>query len=171
MRKKALVMVFVLSLLGACQPPAQRTNPAAENQAETASQSVRSQLAAVPDHRRVPITIGPAQLEVEVVNTPQSITQGLSDRPQLGADGMLFILRSGQVPSFWMKDMQFNLDMIWISEGRVIAITEDVPAPEPSTALSDLPTYSPEEPADMVLEVVAGQAEALGIKVGDQISI
>lgn len=123
------------------------------------------------DHQKIAIQIAEHKLEVEVVNTPESITRGLSAREQLGSDGMLFILPQRIIPSFWMKDMQFNLDFVWIDGDRVIDLTENVPAPDSATKLSDLPVYSPQSPVDKVLELEAGKAQKWGIEIGEKIKL
>lgn len=103
-------------------------------------------------------------IPVEVMRTPQQITQGLSGRSSLGpAKGMLFLLPSKQTPSFWMKDMKFPLDLIWIDNGRIIAVTHNVPAPSPGTPESSLPMYKPSAPVTAVLEVMSGAADELGL--------
>lgn len=109
------------------------------------------------------------KLQLEVVNTPQSITQGLSGRDEIGADGMLFVFDRAQTPRFWMKEMKFDLDMIWIKEMKVVEITKNVPAPDLSVPLNQLPTYGPNQPVEMVLEVEAGKVGQWGIEVGDEL--
>ena len=73
---------------------------------------------------------------------------GLSGRPNIGSDGLLFILPAGK-HRFWMKDMQFNLDMVWIDQNQVVGISKmpkplsaDTPDPEvPRVSLADLPRW------------------------------
>lgn len=115
--------------------------------------------------------LGEQPITIEVVKTPQSITQGLSDRSSIGSDGMLFILDRTQFPSFWMRRMLFDLDLIWLLDNQVVEITRQVPHPAPGTPESELPLYRPSVPVNQVLEVPAGTAEALGITVGDQLEI
>ena len=70
-----------------------------------------------------------------------------------------------------MKNMHFPLDMVWIGAGcTVVDISRDVPAPLPGTKNSDLPTYSPEGDAQYVLEINAGEAQALGLGPGAPVS-
>jgi uncharacterized membrane protein (UPF0127 family) len=116
------------------------------------------------------VIIGDASFTVELAVTPQQRAQGLSGRPGLppGA-GMLFIFETADLYSFWMKDMRFPLDLVWISaECAVVDITEDAPPPAPGQAVADLLTYRPKEPAQYVLEINAGEAESAGIGIGDQ---
>jgi uncharacterized protein len=117
------------------------------------------------------VTIGDASFTVELAVTPQQQAQGLSGRPSLApGTGMLFILGSEGLYSFWMKDMRFPLDMVWISaEYAVVDITEDVPPPAPGQTTSELPTYMPAEPAQFVLQINAGEAESADIRVGDMV--
>ncbi|MEN8253284.1 MAG: DUF192 domain-containing protein [Patescibacteria group bacterium] len=138
----------------------------------------KSQTSRIQDHQKISILIGEEiELEVEVVNTPESITQGLSGREgidihstgstkggQAGQiDGMLFIFPQRHIPKFWMKDMKFDLDFVWIDNGLVVDLTESVSMPEPGMKLQDLPTYSPKSQVNMVLELPGGAINQYGI--------
>lgn len=115
------------------------------------------------------ITIGSTKLLVEVVNTPEKIQQGLSGRASLGSDGMLFVLGVRRIPTFWMKEMQFPLDFIWIDGTTVVSITEQVPPPQQGTNSSSLPLYSPPVPVTHVLEVPAGFVAQKHIVIGQEV--
>lgn len=105
------------------------------------------------------LTIGDTTLLVEISDDAQKRAQGLSGRTSLQSNtGMLFLFEEAFLASFWMKDMNFALDFLWIRDGVVVDITENVPAPTGD----DLPTYSPNQPVDMVLEVNAGWVAAHG---------
>jgi len=107
-------------------------------------------------------------LSVELAQTPKQWEKGLSDRTDLGElDGMVFIFPEYHVPIFWMKQMQFGVDMIWISGGKVVDITRSAIV----ETGDKLPTYSPKEPVNMVLETRAGWAQDNGIAIGDQLII
>lgn len=67
--------------------------------------------------------------QVEVVNTVQTRKQGLSGRSSLGADGMLFVFAQPAQHQFWMKDMKFPLDFVWINQGQVVDLAQNIPAP------------------------------------------
>lgn len=118
------------------------------------------------DREEIEINLGANELVVEVVNTQASITQGLSGRPAIGADGMLFILPAPQMTSFWMKQMQFDLDLVWIKDEKVVSITADVPQPAADSNQTQLPTYPSPGIVDMILELPAGKAAELGIVTG-----
>lgn len=99
------------------------------------------------------LSIAGATLVVEIADDALERARGLSGRAALQPNtGMLFLFEDAFIPSFWMKDMNFALDFLWIRDGTIVDITENVPAPSGD----DLPTYSPNQPIDMVLEVNAG---------------
>ena len=118
------------------------------------------------------LSINNATFDIEIASTTLEQTRGLSFRPSLGAnDGMLFIFGAGGVQSFWMKDMNFPLDMIWISGTTVVGFAQNVPAPASSTALWSLPVYTSPNNTDKVLEVNAGTVAKYNIRVGDAVRI
>ncbi|MEA2088959.1 MAG: DUF192 domain-containing protein [Patescibacteria group bacterium] len=107
-------------------------------------------------------------INVEIVDTDKSRTQGLSDRKDLCDDcGMLFIFENKLVRSFWMNKMNFQLDMIWIDNGIIKNITENAEMP----TNGNIPTYNSEKKVDWVLEVNAGFCEKYGIKQGDKVEL
>ena len=104
------------------------------------------------------------EIELEVARTPEEQARGLSDREVLGENaGMLFIFQEPTTPSFWMKEMNFPLDIIWIgSDRRIVDISENI-APETFPQL-----FRPRAQVQYVLEVNAGWAKSHNISVGDQ---
>jgi hypothetical protein len=117
------------------------------------------------------LTIGKTSVEIDIADTPALREQGLSGRERLGAnEGMLFIFENPAIYSFWMIDMKFPLDMIWISEEKkVVATTKNVPFPVPGTSNAQLPIYNPPSPVQYILEVNAGFADRNGINIGDSV--
>lgn len=112
------------------------------------------------------IIIGKTKILTEVADTEILRVQGLSGRdllPEL--TGKLFIFDKPGIYSFWMKDMKFPLDFIWISNNKVVDLTEDVPYPKYRS--ESLPVYQPKTPVDRVLEVNAGFIKKEGIQIGD----
>lgn len=104
---------------------------------------------------------------VEIADTPAKKERGLGKRDALAADhGMYFPFPSANRWIFWMKDMRFPIDILWIKDGVVVDIDASVPVP----VGEELETYSPVDPADAVLELNAGVAEELGVMIGDAIS-
>lgn len=117
------------------------------------------------------VTIGNATFTVEIASTTVAQARGLSYRTSLGAnDGMLFVFASATIQHFWMKDMNFPLDMIWIGGGKVVGFAQDV-APQPGVPLWNLTIYNSPDGTDKVLEVNAGTVAQYHIKVGDPVAI
>jgi len=123
------------------------------------------------------VTIGKAIVQVEIASTPAQRAQGLSGRATIcGAPlrqgcgeaqkGMLFVFQKPTRDGFWMKDMHFALDIIWVDSGGVItSIAHDL---SPETYPQ---SFRPRTPALMVLEVVAGFARAHNIAIGDKVVV
>jgi len=102
---------------------------------------------------------------VEVANSPQTRERGLSGHAPLAAnEGMFFIFDAADRYAFWMKDMLFPIDILWIKGSELVDITTDALAPAKGDV--QLPTYRPLYPADRVLEVPAGFAKAHGLRLG-----
>ena len=117
------------------------------------------------------ITLGDASFTMELAVTPDQRAQGLSGRASLApGTGMLFVYKNEVSPRFWMKEMRFPLDMVWIDARCTVAdVTHDVPPPAPDQALGGLPTYSPSVPVQYVLEINAGEAKSAGLRRGDPV--
>jgi uncharacterized membrane protein (UPF0127 family) len=71
---------------------------------------------------------------------------------------MLFIFDKPATYPFWMKDMKFPIDVVWLnSDHNVVTVKSNVsPASYPET-------FQNSAPAQYVLELKAGQAKALEI--------
>lgn len=113
------------------------------------------------------ITIGDAKLSVELSQTPAEISQGLSGRTRVLGDGMLFVLGNRQQATFWMKEMRFPLDIIWIDGAQVIGVAANVP--HPAAADGETKVVQAPGPVTHVLELPAGQAAKLKIASGSAV--
>jgi uncharacterized membrane protein (UPF0127 family) len=115
------------------------------------------------------VTIDGNIIDVDVSTTTAEIDQGLQNRPTLGASqGMLFIFNHSAIYRFWMPNMNFPLDMIWIgSNMQVVDITKDAPPlPDPTNPI----WYTPSVPAQYVLEVNADYSDEHDIQPGDAVT-
>lgn len=118
-----------------------------------------------PDPR---LFIGMTEIYVEIADTEQSRSQGLSGRKSLAENsGVLFVFPSPGIYEFWMKDMNFPLDFIWIKNGKIVEITENVLPPAQTEGKPGVirPFFS----VDRVLEVNAGFVSKNNLKVGDTV--
>ncbi|KKQ95412.1 MAG: hypothetical protein UV74_C0013G0197 [Candidatus Woesebacteria bacterium GW2011_GWB1_43_14] len=120
----------------------------------------------VLDLKKKPVRVGETGLIAYIADSDESRKLGLSNRSSLASDeAMLFVFDKPDVnPPFWMKDMHFPIDIIWINDGKVIFINENV---EPAETESDLKLYLPPEPIDYVLEVNAGFSAANKLELGN----
>ncbi|MFP4539346.1 MAG: DUF192 domain-containing protein [Candidatus Paceibacterota bacterium] len=111
------------------------------------------------------VMLGGVSIDVEVVETEVELRKGLSGRSAIGpADGMLFVFSEEDRYGIWMKDMEFAIDIIWISSGgEVVAILEDV---SPNTYPK---VFRPHEPAGYVLETEAGMVKENNWSEGDEL--
>ena len=108
---------------------------------------------------------------VDLAVTPEERTRGLSGRPSMREEqGMLFVYDEDGARTFWMPDMHFPLDMVWIRADCTIAgVTADVPNPPPDTPRDQLELYPSAGMVRFILELNAGQAAMHGIEPGDAV--
>lgn len=112
------------------------------------------------------IKINNIEILVEIADTSLKQAKGLSNRNFLKENrGMLFIFEKPNYYSFWMKEMNFPIDIIWIDENwQIVDITENIlPQIFPKT-------FQPERLVKYVLEVKAGFVQKNKIKIGDKVN-
>ena len=115
------------------------------------------------------VTIAGLSIPVEVRRTPAELQKGLSGRPSLDSDtGMLFVFKTKALHPFWMPDMNFPIDIVWITDGAVVGVNKRVS----NEFNSDHPVfYKPPVPVDYVLEVNSGFLDQHKLRVGDKVNI
>lgn len=98
--------------------------------------------------------------------------QGLSgtDQKTLGAEGMLFLFPDQSLRHFWMKDMRYDLDVLWIADGKIVKITEGANAPISKWGAIDRMSSEPFA-VSWVLEVPKGVVLREGWQVGDTVGL
>jgi uncharacterized membrane protein (UPF0127 family) len=117
-----------------------------------------------PAGGRSNVLIDGQEVSVTIAQTMEEQRQGLSGTPELReSTGMLFIYNQHTIPQFWMKDMNYPIDIIWIKDNRVVGFVENAPVPIPD---QELPRYHPDEPINYVLEVPAGFVARYGTRIG-----
>ena len=105
--------------------------------------------------------------EVEVAKTAEEKKQGLMNKDGLSdGRGMLFVYSNEGFYSFWMKNMKFSLDIIWINKDKEIVHIEENIRPCQNDNCQSL---SSKEKAMYVLEINSGSVKNLGIKKGDKV--
>lgn len=122
-----------------------------------------------PEFSDAQVQIGNKKLNVFVADQPEEQRLGLSIRDNLSdKEGMIFIYAQPLRPAFWMKGMQFPIDIIWIRDGKVVDMSLYVESQQGRDDL-ELKLYKPKVEVDAVLEVNAGWAEKNKVKVGDDV--
>ncbi len=108
---------------------------------------------------------GETNFKTDVSDTPALQKLGLSGRQSLASDrAMLFVFNDSGYYSFWMKDMKFAIDMIWINEDKKIVYIASNVKPE-----SYPESFKSDRLAKYVLEVKANTVMEKNIKVGDMV--
>ena len=123
------------------------------------------------------VNIAGQNIKVELAVTEAEQELGLSGRSGLKEDeGMLFIFEQAGAHGFWMKDMNFPIDIIWLNPARndfsiadaggenmkVVYIKKDA-RPESYPEI-----YSSDKDSKYVLEVASGFSDKNGLKIGDE---
>ena len=105
---------------------------------------------------------------VEVVNTPEALSQGLSGRTTLlPRQGMLFVFPTNTVHNMWMPNMYFPLDIVWIDQNKtIIKIYENV---VPCSGTHNCMSYSSVKPALYAIELNAFDAGRIALTEGKQL--
>ena len=105
-------------------------------------------------------------IQLEVVDSEDRRERGLSNRENLARNqGMLFIFDSPDEYCFWMKDMKFPIDIIWLdSDKKIVGIEHKV---SPDTYPK---SFCPSKPSLYVIEVEDGLARRARLKLGQQIN-
>lgn len=110
---------------------------------------------------------GRVTITVEVARTAQEQARGLGGRSSLPrGGGMLFRFDAAKPRIFWMKGMLIPLDILWIREGKIMAIDTNVAPPRSHEAPAIVSHV-----ADLVLEVPAGFTQEMGISVGQTVRV
>ena len=99
------------------------------------------------------------ELLVEIVKNESSTQRGLSNRAQLQTvdgqqlDGMLFIFPEARIRQFWMKDMQFDIDICWLKDHYLLDCARRAAKPDLDSQ-EDLAIYQSSQRVDLVLETM-----------------
>ncbi len=112
-------------------------------------------------------TINGNVFQTEVARTDKERRIGLSKYDSLPENkSMLFVFDQPGYFQFWMKDMKFPIDIIFILDKKVVYVVKNAPIAKTD---AELKQYHPDSPANYVLEINAGLSEKYNIKKGDMI--
>ncbi len=124
-----------------------------------------------PAFTKEQVKINETTFEVGLATTPYDQTKGLGGCKAVPEKaGLLFPYSPPQNVAFWMHGMVIPIDIVWISENKVIGVEENIQPPS-DPASKDLPNFSPPAPVTNVLEIKAGGVQEYGIETGDTVQI
>lgn len=116
------------------------------------------------DYHKRSLSINKNEFLVEVAYTQEKKNLGLGQRKSICENcGMLFIFPEKNYYNFWMKDMNFDLDILWLNDNEIVYIEKNV------SCLNQEKVYFSNKKANSVLELKSGLVEKLNIKIGDEI--
>lgn len=115
------------------------------------------------------VTINKQTFKVEIADEDEERIKGLSDRKSLDKDrGMIFVFGEKDKYGFWMKNVNFPLDLIYISDNKIVDIVKNA---EPKTKdATDIQIYTPKEDANYVLEINGGLSDEFGFEIGQEVT-
>ncbi len=110
--------------------------------------------------------IGREVFMLEVATVPDELECGLSFRKELLPNhGMVFVFKNNDFHGFWMKDMLFPIDIVWLSlDLEVLGLIDASPESYPHV-------FYPPEAIRYVLELPSGALQESGLGIGDRIDI
>jgi uncharacterized protein len=122
------------------------------------------------DYLKAKVSINGLQLSAEIPTTRELMAKGLAVKNELREDeSMLFVFEEPSRHSFWMKDMRFPIDIMWVDgNGRIVHIEENL---EPCPLAPICPGYAPSTDSQYVLETVSGFAQRHNIGLGTEVKI
>ncbi|HYM65544.1 MAG TPA: DUF192 domain-containing protein [Candidatus Sulfotelmatobacter sp.] len=116
------------------------------------------------------ITILNKTFVLDVAKTADEKEIGLAKYDKLPADmAMLFPFSGYGYYHFWMKDMKFPIDIIFIKDNKIVDIFVNVPNPSPQN--ENLQIYTPKTKSNYVLEINANVSKRYNFKIGDTVKI
>ena len=116
------------------------------------------------------IRVKTLDVTAEIAASDKDKKKGLSDRESLPiSEGMLFVYDKLAIYTFWMKDVQFPIDIIWIDKDKKIVYIAQNAQPEPDRSDDELKRYRPGAESQYILEINAGLADAHNLQVGNTV--
>ena len=113
--------------------------------------------------KQATIFVGERPFNIEIAETYNQQSLGLGGREELKPNtGMFFVFPKPEVQSFWMKDMKFPIDIVWIDQNRrIVGFEKSVPV----ESYPDV--FKSKVPVPYVLEIPAGTVETEKIEIGE----
>lgn len=158
-----LIILITFGAAVALKKPQTEVEVTQNNEAAPTSQDCR-------DFSERILKVGGKDIPVSVADTKEDRAEGLSGCLEVPAGkGMYFTFEPASTVTFWMKDMVISIDILWVKDGKIVGIEENV-SPEPGVIDDQLRRYRHTSSITGTLELAAGQARALGLEVGEDVA-
>ena len=113
------------------------------------------------------VTIDNQSFNVAIAGSEKEREIGLSETKSLDQNqGMLFLFNNPGYYSFWMKNMKFPIDIIFINNDQIVTVRDNA---QIIKAQENPIFYTPTQSSDKVLEIQAGLSEKYNFKIGDKV--
>ena len=114
------------------------------------------------------VTINQTTFKVDIADETREQRIGLSGRDNLAQDqGMLFLFPDKHIRNFWMPNMNFAIDLLWIDDNTIIGYEQNMLPATPDSII----TYKSPHPVDKVLEIPTGSINKFDFNIGDKVNI
>ncbi len=120
------------------------------------------------------ITVGTmnSSIDVYIADEDSERQKGLGGIDELPENtGMYFIYNSARVREYWMLDVEYPIDIIWLHNNKVVYLTKSAQPEANITLLEDYQRYSSPVPINAVLEVPEGFIEQYDIIEGNVLTL
>jgi uncharacterized membrane protein (UPF0127 family) len=121
------------------------------------------------------VIVNSFELTTDLAITDDQKAEGLAVKDHLKEnEGMLFVSERPSRQSFWMKDMKFPIDIIWLDSNGTVVHIEHTLQPcisvlNPVASIRNCPIYTPDSDSQYVLETIAGFSQKHNVKIGTNI--
>jgi uncharacterized membrane protein (UPF0127 family) len=157
----AAAAVGIAALVILTYIPVSRTAEGNPPQAQNTTQPAPVNSTATDGYKKINVTVNGVPLVADVAITSEQRSKGLAVKDTLAEnESMLFVFSKANNYPFWMKNMKFPIDIMWLDTDRYVIHIEHSLEPCESDAC---PLYTPDDKAQYVLETVAGFAKKYNV--------
>jgi uncharacterized membrane protein (UPF0127 family) len=152
-----IAALIVLTFL----PFSRTTAEGDQSQPQNTTRPVIANNGATDGYRKINVTVNGVHLVADIASTGEQRSRGLAVKDSLAEnESMLFYFPKANEYSFWMKDMKFPIDIIWLDTDRNVFHIEHSLEP---CGPDECPLYKPDGKAQYVLETVAGFSQKYNV--------
>jgi len=165
---RPVTLIVIIAVIAAGAAAALYFFPLATTQADKPAVDLKNGSAITTGsdgYKQVNVTVNGFKLVADIAANEAQRTKGLAVKDHLNEnESMLFVFSSASNQAFWMKDMKFPIDIIWMDANKTVVHVEH--SLDPCPAIGFCKTYSPGADSLYVLETVAGFADSHNVANG-----